>query len=132
VRSALLREALRHFQVGDCWLLRLPPGSSFIKQLKKERIHFRFFTLTLAQFVQYLLLIGSWWVIGRGALQGRFDYSLLLAWMLLLLTMIPFRLMITWLQGVMAIDVGGLLKQRLCGSTRILFARKGQENFSVG
>ena len=113
VRSALLREALAVFQVSDCWMLRLPPGASFIKQLKKDRLYHRFFTLTLLQFVQYLLLIGFWWVVGRGALQGQFDYGLLLAWMLLLLTMIPFRLMITWLQGVIAIDVGGLLKQRL-------------------
>jgi ATP-binding cassette subfamily B protein len=113
VRSALLRDALGYFEVGNCWLLRLPPGASFIKQLKKDRLHLRFFALALVQFIQYLLLIGSWWVIGRGALQGRFDYGWLLAWMLLLLTMIPFRLIITWLQGVIAIDVGGLLKQRL-------------------
>ena len=113
VRSALLREALAVFPVGDCWMLRLPPGASFIQQLKRERLHLRFITLTLLQFVQYLLLIGSWWVIGRGALQGRYDYGWLLAWMLLLVTMIPFRITITWLQGVIAIGVGGLLKQRL-------------------
>jgi ATP-binding cassette subfamily B protein len=113
VRSALLREALAVFQVGDCWMLRLPPGASFIKQIKKDRLHLNLFTLIVLQFVQYLLLIGSWWVIGRGALQGHFDYGLLVAWMLLLLTIIPFRLIITWLQGVIAIGMGGLLKQRL-------------------
>jgi ATP-binding cassette subfamily B protein len=113
VRSSLLRETLGRFQVGDCWMLGLPPGASFVKQLQKDRLHLRFLALALLQIVQYLLLIGSWWVIGLGALQGHFDYSWLLLWALLLLTMIPFRLMITWVQGVIAIGVGGLLKQRL-------------------
>lgn len=113
VRSALLREALAVFPVSDCWLLRLPPGASFIKQLKRDRLHLHLLTLTLLQVVQYLILIGSWWVIGRGALQGQFDYGWMLAWMLLLITAIPFKMMITWLQGVIAMNVGALLKQRL-------------------
>jgi ATP-binding cassette subfamily B protein len=113
VRSSLLRETLGRFQVGDCWMLGLPPGASFARQLRKQRLHLRFLALTLLQFAQYLLLIGSWWVIGLGALQGHFDYSLLMLWALLLLTAIPFRLTITWLQGLLAIAAGGLLKQRL-------------------
>ena len=112
-QSALLRETLGHFPVGDCWMLRLPPGASFIKQLQKDRLHLRFFTMTVLQFIQYLLFIGSWWLIGRGALQGQFDFGWLLAWALLLLTMIPVRLLITWMQGTIAIGLGGRLKQRL-------------------
>lgn len=112
-RSELLRETLGHFPVGECWMLRLPPGASFIKQLQKDRLHLRFLAMVILQFIQYLLLIGSWWLIGRGALQGQFDFGWLLAWALLLLTMIPIRLLITWSQGIIAIGVGGLLKQRL-------------------
>lgn len=113
VRSALFRETIGHLPVIDCWMLRLPPGASFIKQLRNDRLHLRFFTMVILQFIQYLLLIGSWWLIGRGALQGQFDFGWLLAWALLLLTMIPVRLLITWMQGIIAIGVGGLLKQRL-------------------
>lgn len=112
-RSSLLREAIGQFDAGDCWLLRLPPGSSFLKQLRMNRFHIRLLALSAFQIVQYLLLIGSWWVIGFGALQGRFEYGWLLAWAMLLLTMIPVKLMITWMQGIIAIGVGGLLKQRL-------------------
>jgi ATP-binding cassette subfamily B protein len=112
-RSALLRETLSHFKVCDCWMLRLPPGASFIKQLQQNRLHIRLLVMAILQFIQYLLLIGSWWLIGRGALQGQFDFGWLLAWALLLLTMIPVRLLITWIQGIIAIGVGGLLKQRL-------------------
>ena len=48
-----------------------------------------------------------------GALQGRFDTGSLLAWALLLLTLIPCRLLATWWQGRLAISAGGLLKQWL-------------------
>ena len=113
VRSALLGEALGSVQLEGCWMLRLPPGASFLKQLRQAHLPRRFSTLMILQFIQYLFLLCSWWVVGRGALQGRFDRGLLLAWMLLLFTMIPFRLMITWLQGIISVSVGGLLKQRL-------------------
>lgn len=112
-RDALLSDALGHFPVGECWLLGLPRGASFIKQLQRDRFTQRFCALMSLQLIQYILLIGSWWVIGRGALQGYIDYSWLVAWALMLLTMIPFKLMSTWTQGVIAIKVGGLLKQRL-------------------
>ena len=113
VRSALLREVLGQVPIDNWWLVRLPPGAGFYKQVRKAGLPARFLTLTVLQFIQYTLLLASWWVIGMGALQGRFDRGWLMAWALLLLTIIPFRLMTTWLQGVIAIGVGGLLKQRL-------------------
>lgn len=129
-RSALLREAMGHVEVGDCWLLRLPPGAGFLKQLQKNRIHLRLSVMAALQFAQYLLMIGSWWVIGAGALQGRFEYGWLLAWALLLLTMIPLKLVISWMQGVIAINVGGLLKQRLLHGALKLDADKVRQEGS--
>ncbi|MEZ4581243.1 MAG: hypothetical protein R3A10_06280 [Caldilineaceae bacterium] len=41
--------------------------------------------------IQLALTIGAWWMIGRGALAGRFDWGLLAGWALLLLTVVPFR-----------------------------------------
>jgi ATP-binding cassette subfamily B protein len=63
--------------------------------------------------VEYFLWILSWWLIGLSALQGRFDRGWLLAWALLLLTVVPFRLLGSWLQGVLSIGVAALLKRRL-------------------
>ena len=63
--------------------------------------------------MQYLLWLLAWWMIGQGALQGRLDPGWLLAWALLLVTLVPFRLLATWSQGRLAIGAGGLLKQRL-------------------
>jgi ATP-binding cassette subfamily B protein len=55
----------------------------------------------------------AWWWIGHATLQGRLDGNVLLTWGLLLFTLIPFRLLGTWLQGGVAVSLGGLLKQRL-------------------
>ena len=113
VRSAILTDAFGAFEVGECWLLQLPPGSSFRRQLTLSHLPARFIALILAQFIHYLLLFASWWVIGSAALRGHLDMGWRLTWLLLLLTMIPFRLLVTWMQGMISIGVGGLLKQRL-------------------
>jgi ATP-binding cassette subfamily B protein len=62
---------------------------------------------------QYGLWLLSWWLVGRGAFDGHLERGWLLAWALVLFTLIPFRLAETWTGGVFAIGVGGLLKQRL-------------------
>jgi ATP-binding cassette, subfamily B, bacterial len=58
-------------------------------------------------------LLASWACIGSGALSGRFDAGWMAAWAMALGTTVPLRAATTWLQGVVAIGFGGLLKQRL-------------------
>ena len=53
----------------------------------------------------------------RMALHGRLDPAWLMAWGLLLVTVIPLRLGSTWSQGRLAFGVGGLLKTRLLAGT---------------
>ncbi|MBI3801897.1 MAG: ABC transporter ATP-binding protein [Deltaproteobacteria bacterium] len=112
-REAIRRELLGAERLGSAWLLRLPPGSSFWQQLRQARLPRHLAALVGAHTVQYFLWLFSWWMVGQGALQGRLDWGWLLAWALLLLTVVPFRLYATWLQGLLAIGAGGLLKQRL-------------------
>ena len=112
-RTALLREQLAETRIAGCWMLRLSPGSSFLGQLRHDGHISRLFALVGAHTVQYLLWVASWWLVGRGALQGRIDTGWLMAWALVLLTLIPFRMYVTWAQGLMAIGIGGLLKKRL-------------------
>jgi ATP-binding cassette, subfamily B, bacterial len=69
--------------------------------------------LLIAHTAQYLLWLASWVVIGRLSFQGRMDRGWLFAWALLLATLIPFRVLTTWLQGMLAVGIGGLLKRRL-------------------
>jgi ATP-binding cassette subfamily B protein len=112
-RAAILREQLGATWIAGCWRLRLSRGASLWHQARSRRLPQRLLALVGMHTVQYLLWLLAWWVIGRGALQGRFDTGSLLAWALLLLTLIPCRLLATWWQGRLAISAGGLLKQWL-------------------
>ena len=112
-RAAILRELLSSERLTGSWLLRLPPGAPFWQQLRQVHLSPRLFALVGAHAVYYLFWLLSWWMVGQGALQGRLDWGWLLAWALLLMTLVPFHLLATWLQGLLAVGVGGLLKQRL-------------------
>lgn len=112
-RAALIRERLRNKNVTSFWKMRVPPGAGFAHQIREAKIPLRFFGLIAAYCGEYALWILSWWLIGKGALEGTFDGGWLLAWALLLLTIVPFRLLSTWWQGVVSISVAALLKRRL-------------------
>lgn len=113
VRAALLRERLATVTIRGFWLLRLPPESSFAKQLQYAGI-FRRAGIALSVFLSlYLLEILGWWLIGHGALNGQMDFGWLMAWGLLLVSLIPLQLLGMWLGGSLVIRAGLLLKQRL-------------------
>ncbi|MDQ6707368.1 MAG: ABC transporter ATP-binding protein/permease, partial [Acidobacteriota bacterium] len=117
---SILREQLGATRFADCWMLRVPPGAATWRWLRQTNAPANALGLTLFHTIQYLLWVLSWWVMGQSALQGRVDRGWLLAWALLLFTLIPFRLLSTWLQGLLAVGVGGLLKQRLlAGALRL-------------
>jgi ATP-binding cassette subfamily B protein len=119
-RAAILRERLGQSPIGGGWSLRLPPGAGFWQQARQASLPSRLLALVGGHAAQYLLWLLAWWVVGQGALQGRFDPGWLLAWALLLVTLVPFRLLATWSQGRIAIGAGGLLKRRLlAGALRL-------------
>jgi ATP-binding cassette subfamily B protein len=118
--DAILRERLSPKRIRGIWLLRLPPGANFWKQLRHSRVPRRLLALASAHAIQYLLWILAWYVVGSNVLRGGTDRSWLVPWALLLLTLVPLRVLITRLQGWVAIGAGGLLKQRLFfGSLRL-------------
>jgi len=112
-RAAILRQQLGGKRLGNCWLLRLPAGADLWPQFREARILSRLLGLLSAHTMQYLLWLLSWWMIGQAALQGRFDWGWLAAWALVLFSMLPFRLMVTWWQGLLSLRLGALLKRRL-------------------
>jgi ATP-binding cassette, subfamily B, bacterial len=119
-RAEMLRRRLAPVRVGYSWSLRTPPGVDFWQQLKQARVGRGLLGLIAAYLAQYLLWLAGWWIIGLGALQGRLDPGLLVAWGLLLATLVPLRAAVTWLQGRVAITASGLLKERLlCGALRL-------------
>ena len=112
-RRTILQDRLAAARLGGSYLLRLPPGASFWRQLKQARLPRQLGGFLGGHLVQYLVMMLAWWVLGRSALQGNLDHGWMVAWALLLITVIPFQLLVMWSQGRLAISVGGLLKQRL-------------------
>ena len=112
-RGALLDHALGEARVEVGWLLRLPPGAAFPRQLRQAGLVRSLVSLVFAHGIQYLLWLLSWWLIGWGALEGRLQPAWVVAWALLLVTLVPLRAAASWLQGKFARSAGALLKRRL-------------------
>jgi ABC-type multidrug transport system fused ATPase/permease subunit len=111
--EAILRERFSALRIRGIWLLRLPPSANFWVQLRQARVPQRLFTLAGAHAIQYVLWIAAWWVVGANVLRGRTDNGWIALWALLLFTLVPLRVLITWLQGLIAFGAGARLKQRL-------------------
>ena len=116
-RRAMLRERLSAQSLEYCWLLCLASGTSFWQHLQQARLPYCLAQLIGMYSIQHVCWILSWWLLGLGALQGRFDIAWLAAWGLLLLSMIPLQLGSTWAQGQLSVSLGGLLKTRLLAGT---------------
>ncbi|MCE9592602.1 MAG: ABC transporter ATP-binding protein/permease [Planctomycetes bacterium] len=112
-RQALLDERLRTTRVRGLFALRPPANASVRSELLRAGVLGRFVALLFAHAMQYALWLASWWVVGRAALEGLVDPGWFHAWALLLASLIPFRLLATWIQGTFAVAAGGILKQRL-------------------
>jgi ATP-binding cassette subfamily B protein len=80
----------------------------------------RLVVLTCTHLGAYALGILGWWMIAKGALDGRLDRGWLLAWGLVLFSQLPLRAIAGRTQGRVTIDTAALLKQRLlAGALRL-------------
>ncbi len=111
--KAILQEQLSSASIGGCWLLRLSPGDSLVKQLLQAGLSRRLMVILGASLLTQLLALLGWWVIGESVLTGHLEWTWMSAWALLLFTAIPIQLSMTWTQNLLSLDLGRLFKQRL-------------------
>jgi ATP-binding cassette subfamily B protein len=109
----LLNDQLGNTRFDQCWLLRPHAGATPMRLLRETGAVQNAAALIGAHTLQYLLWLVSWAILGRLSLEGRMDRGWLLAWALLLFTLIPCQVLTTWCQGLFAIGLGSLLKRRL-------------------
>ncbi len=112
-RAALLRERLAPVRFRGCWVLRLPASAGVYAQARDARLPRRLAVVVGAHLAQYSLWLLSWWLLGRGVLTGTVDRGWLIGWVLLLASLVPFRLLGTWTQGLALIAMGASLRRRL-------------------
>jgi ATP-binding cassette, subfamily B, bacterial len=120
VRRAMVRKRAGSELVDLGWEIRQPAGSSFAGQMIQAGMRKHGLVFGGAYAAEYLLSLGAWWVLGMAALSGRFDASLLSAWVLLISSALVFRSWRASCSASLAVKAGGLLKQRLlAGATRL-------------
>ena len=112
-RQAILEEQLGSTRIQGYWIFSISPMASFLDQIRHARLYRHGAAIITASFMGQALAILAWWVIGRGALEGHFDQTLVAAWALLLFSAAPFLLLASWGQNLLALDLGSLFKQRL-------------------
>ncbi len=111
-RRAMMTERLFHEGLIGCWLLRPEPGC-LRDHVKRQRIPAYLVGLLVTYVIHAVLWLVSWWLLGRGALNDRFDPGWLSIWVLTLLSTVPFWVLSSYFAGVLPIRIGTLLKSRL-------------------
>lgn len=127
--SYIARVPVRPDRDGVDPLSDTAPTMPFSQQLGSTGLTWRFGALVGAHAIETGLVIAGWAFIGSGALSGRLDHGWLGGWTLCLVSAVPLRAMTRWLEGVLAVGVGGLVKQRLLAGAMAIDAdvmrRKG-------
>jgi ATP-binding cassette, subfamily B, bacterial len=111
VRSRLLLQRLGQSQLRTSWIMR-PRRTAGRKTLLADVP-----ALVVGILVSHTLLsatlAGSFWILGRAALQAHLETGWFLGWIAVIACAIPLRMLEVWWQGVFSIRVGTLLKQQL-------------------
>jgi ATP-binding cassette subfamily B protein len=119
-RRSMVAMRMRGVEVGGVHALRVPIDADVRRLAATARLARRFAGITALQALGYVLLLVSWWAIGRAALAGRLDSGWLIAWGGLLVTVVAVRGVGLWAMSGVSIDAGALLKQRLlAGALRL-------------
>jgi ATP-binding cassette subfamily B protein len=112
-RRALLGTRLAALPATRCWMLSPLPAATLWQHMCHARLPRRLAVFLVAYCGAAVASLGAWVLIGRAALEGRFDPGTLLAWTFLLLSVVPLGLFALWSQGVFMIGLSGILKMRL-------------------
>ncbi len=112
-REHLRRTRLAGQWIEGWWMLRPAPSATLREHAEHARLGPRLVGILAAHAALCIIGLGAWWLIGRGALEGRLDRGWLVAWALLLCTQVVLQVMAARAEGHLAVDGGGLLKQRL-------------------
>jgi ATP-binding cassette, subfamily B, bacterial len=111
VRGKLLLQRLGQEELRTCWIMR-PRRTARTRTLLGDMP-----ALVAGILVNHLLLsmvlAGSFWLLGRAALEAHLETGWFLGWIAVIACAVPLRLLEVWWQGLFSIRIGTLLKQQL-------------------
>ncbi len=111
--SALVADRLARVRITGVWLLRIPAGRPLVEHARGAGVLRGVGLVIASQLLVSVLWLTAWWMVGRIALGGVGDPGWLIAWGLCLASLVPVRALVGWLQGVLAVELGALLRRRL-------------------
>ncbi|MCB9551143.1 MAG: ABC transporter ATP-binding protein [Myxococcales bacterium] len=118
--AAMLQQAFAEAPVGEAWLVRAPPDAPLWRQARDLGLPGQAARAVGLYLAAVLVGLAAWWLVGDGALDGRLPMAAIAAWVLALLTAVPFDLGGRWARARLAVGFGALLKKRLLlGALRI-------------
>ncbi|MCA9693807.1 MAG: ABC transporter ATP-binding protein [Myxococcales bacterium] len=109
----LLERRLGGRRIGRAWLLRPSPAAPLGSLLRAEGLLVWIVGLVGLRVAELVLTIASWWLIGSLVFEGRVDAGRTIAWLLLLLSVVPCRMGQAVLIGELLRGAGSILKRRL-------------------
>ena len=112
-RAAMLRAQIGNRVVGTYWELRRSVGAPLREHLRAAITSPSAAALLLLQLVEYALWVAVWMWGSRAALQGSVDRGWLLGWMLALCSIVPVRMLVIRVEGMVTLRAADFLKRRL-------------------
>jgi len=111
--AVLIDTRLRGTSIGGVLALRVAPETSLRRQVRAMHLAPRIAAVAVAHLASYLLVLASWWALGKGALIGQLEAGWLSGWALLVGSAAAIRCVGDWAVGRVAIDAASAIKQRL-------------------
>ena len=111
VWAKLLLQRLGQEELRTCWIMRP------LRTARRATLLGDMPALVAGILINHLLLslvlAGSFWILGRAALQAHLETGWFEGWIAIIACAVPLRLLEVWWQGLFSIRVGTLLKQQL-------------------
>jgi ATP-binding cassette subfamily B protein len=111
VRGRMLLQRLGQAQLRTGWIMR--PKRTARRKILLGDIPRLMVGILASHLLLSLVLAGSFWILGRAALQAHLETGWFTGWIAVIACAIPLRMLEVWWQGVFSIRLGTLLKQQL-------------------
>ncbi len=111
--QTLLNHLLTEQRVTGCWSMRSASDRGAWELIKAARLPQWVIATVFAQVAASSLFVLSWWLLGDMMLSGRLELSWLVAWAIVLATMIPFQMFSSLAEGFISIAAGPLIKREV-------------------
>jgi ATP-binding cassette, subfamily B, bacterial len=113
VLQSVVDTRLGSVSLAEAWVLDVPVTRTLWTHMRRAGVLRQLGAFASAYSLEYVLWIGSWILVGKWALEGRFDTGWLLGWALLLLTLIPVHMLAMWEQSKAAVSGAAVVMQLL-------------------